>query len=185
MSDQPVRTHLETDRGTMPFQEYFVRERCEPRVQAIHYRGAERAKPSPVFDEVLHDPGLSAIILCPSNPYFSIGPILAIPEIRQRLRAAGCPVIGVSPIVEGQALKGPTGKIMAELGIPVSAEAVAEHYKGLVNAFVVDQKDSRSAEVIEKMGIRCLAANTIMHSVEDRFRLAADVLAFAGKVPRT
>jgi LPPG:FO 2-phospho-L-lactate transferase len=179
MCEQPVRTHLETDRGFLPFQHYFVRDRCEPRVQAVHYVGSNKARLSTAFDEALRNEQLSAIIFCPSNPYLSIGPILAIPGVRDGIRRSRCPVIAVSPIVEGQALKGPTGKLMAELGIPVSAEAVAAHYSGLVDGLVLDRKDASSCLAIEKMGMHCYATNTIMQNLEDRIQLARDVMSFA------
>lgn len=180
MSDQPVRTEVQTDQGLMQFQQYFVRARCEPKVSALHFAGAGNARVAPRFSELLHDDGLHATIICPSNPYLSVDPILAIPGVREAIEHSPSPTIAVSPIVAGDALKGPAAKLMAELGVPVSAAAVAEHYRGLIDGFVLDQTDAGLAKSIEGTGIACCVTNTIMKTLDDRTQLARDVLGFAG-----
>ena len=113
----PVRTVVDTDAGTLAFQDYFVRDQCRPAVRAIRFEGAGAARPTPQVLEALSAPDLAGIIICPSNPWLSVDPILAVPGLREALRASGAPIIAVSPIVGGKAVKGPTAKIMAELGI--------------------------------------------------------------------
>ena len=127
----------------------------------------------------LEDPGLEAIILCPSNPYLSIDPILSVPGVGQALAASTAPVIAVSPIVAGRALKGPTAKIMAELGVQSSAANVARHYQGLINGFVLDDQDSDEANAIREAGITVTVTNTVMENLKDRQTLAQAVLDFA------
>lgn len=183
MSDQPVRTRLDCDTAsgpaTLDFQDYFVRQRAEPRVKAIQYEGASRAPPAAALAATFTDPGLAAIFIAPSNPWLSIDPILAIPSIRAAVRSAGAPVIAVSPIVGGQALKGPTAKIMTELGLRPSAQAVADHYGDLLDGFIIDQSDAAEAAAIIDSGIAVAATQTVMHTLEDRQKLAAFALGFA------
>lgn len=184
MSDQPVRTHLQTRQGLMPFQQYFVRARCDPQVTSIQFAGAENARIAARVSELLYDDGLNAIIICPSNPYLSIDPILAIPGVRQAIEDTPSPVIAVSPIVGGRGIKGPTAKLMAELGVAVSAAAIAEHYNGLIDGLVLDQIDAPQAKLIEASGIACCVTNTVMRTLDDRIQLARDVLGFADTVRR-
>lgn len=176
MSDDDVRTYVHTDNGEMEFQLYFVREQCRPEVNRIEFRGAATATPSPEVIRALQAPDLGAIILCPSNPYLSIAPILAIPDMRKKLRAAGVPIVAVSPLVGGEAVKGPTTKIMAELGLHISALEIAQHYKGLIDGFVLDERDAHLREQFE---IPVLVTDTLMQSREDRVRVANETLAFA------
>lgn len=175
MSDEPVRTVVETDEGTMPFQEYFVARRCLPRVVAIRFEGAESARPQAGALAALAD-AAEAIVICPSNPYLSVDPILALPELRTALAAAPAPVIAVAPIVGGRAVKGPTAKIMTELGLPVSPAAVAAHYGELLDGFVLDRRD---AALEQEMPVPALVTDTIMRDRDDKVRLAHDVLDFA------
>ena len=149
MTDDPVRTVVHTDQGELAFQHYFVREQCRPAVSGFHFDGIERARPQAQMLDLLTDPALAAIILCPSNPFVSIDPVLQLPGLRKAIVHSGAPVIAVSPIVGGIALKGPAAKMMSELGLRVSAEAVAAHYKGLVNTFVLDEGDAKLAPAIE------------------------------------
>ncbi|MGO1499911.1 MAG: 2-phospho-L-lactate transferase [Marinobacter sp.] len=176
MSDNDVRTYVHTDCGELEFQHYFVREQCQPRVNRIEFRGATNAKPSPEVCAALKAPNLGAIILCPSNPYLSMAPILAIPGMREQLRAAAVPIIAVSPLVGGEAVKGPTTKIMAELGLPVSALEIVKHYAGLIDGFVLDHRDTHLKDQID---IPVLVTNTLMQTREDRVRVAEETLAFA------
>ncbi len=179
MSDQPVCTEVETDRGIMQFQEYFVRAACEPAVKGLHFAGAAEAQMAPRFAQLLAGTSLKAIIICPSNPYLSIDPILAIPGVRQAIARSRAPTIAVSPIVGGRAIKGPTAKLMAELGIPVSATAVADHYRDLIDGIVLDEADAGLAASIDSSGIACAVTQTLMTTLEERTRLARGVLEFA------
>lgn len=181
MSDDPVRTRLGTADGWLDFQDYFVRRRCEPPVREIRYEGADAAAPSAAVLAALRDPGLRAIIIGPSNPLLSIGPILAIPGIRAALEDRSAPVVAVSPIIAGQAIKGPTAKLMRELGLETSAEEVARGYAGLIDAFVVDPVDANAGF---PPAIRVFAAAAMMTTVEDRERLASAALAAADGLAR-
>lgn len=179
MSDDPIRTRLLTDTGWLDFQDYFVRQRCEPVVHQLDYAGAESAKPAPALIDALSDANLRAVIICPSNPFLSIGPILAMPGIREALAGCRAPVIAVSPIIAGQAVKGPTTKMMAELGLEVSNEEIGRCYEGLIDALVIDHADAPAAALT---GIDVVAAPTLMVSLEDRERLARTVLATADQI---
>jgi LPPG:FO 2-phospho-L-lactate transferase len=179
MSDQPVRTIVRTDQGVLPFQRYFVEQRCAPKVSGFEFQGAGQARPSPALLAALAARDLQAVVICPSNPFISIDPILAVPGMRAALAACRAPVVAVSPIVGGRAVKGPTAKMMRELGLPTSARAVAEHYGDLLDGFVLDHADADQARSIE---VPCLAARTLMASEDDKRALAAEVLAFARRL---
>ncbi len=181
MSDAPVRTVLDTDEGELAFQDYFVRRRAEPRVRAIRYEGAGLAPPDAGLASLLTDPGLAAVFIAPSNPFLSIDPILAIPSLRAALRSTRAPVIAVSPIVAGKALKGPTGKLMAELGLPVSAAAVARHYGDLLDGYILDTVDRDAADELVAGGLAVAATHTVMNTLDDRLRLAEFALGFAAR----
>lgn len=181
MTDSPVRTRVTTDEGVFDFQDYFVRHQCRPRVRAIGFAGSDEALPAAAVAGALADPALGAIVLCPSNPYLSIAPILAVPTMRALLREAGVPVVAVSPLVGGAAVKGPTAKIMAELGMPVSADEIARHYGGLIDGFVLDARD---AQLRERIAIPVHVADTLMQTSADRIRVARETLAFAASLPR-
>ena len=179
MSDDPVRTIVDTSDGPLTFQTYFVRERCRPVVTGIRFSGADEAHPSPAVVAALTKPELRAVVICPSNPYLSIDPILSLPGMRESLEAAAAPVVSVSPIVEGAALKGPTAKIMRELGIPITAAGVARHYGSLLGGFIVDQCD---ANLRDDLDVPSKTANTVMTSLSDRMSLAQAVLDFADEL---
>ena len=174
MSDTPVRTLVDTDRGTFAFQEYFVRERCEPVVRGVRFAHAAQALPAPALGAWLDAAPRPFAVICPSNPWLSVDPVLAVPGLGERL--AALPVVAVSPIVGGRALKGPAAKMMAELGLPVSALEVARHYRGLADAFVIDRQDQDQAEAIGVLGMRVLVTDTVMTDAASKRRLAADVL---------
>jgi LPPG:FO 2-phospho-L-lactate transferase len=182
MSDTPVRTRVDTDAGDLAFQEYFVRERCQPVVRRIRFEGAEGARPSPELAAALARDDIGAVIVCPSNPYLSIDPILAVAGIRAFL-AAHPRVVAVSPIVGGEAIKGPTAKLMRELGIDPSGLSVARHYRGLLNGLIIDRVDAADAAALEGEGLRVLVTDTVMHSDEDRMRLAREAVDFATGAP--
>jgi LPPG:FO 2-phospho-L-lactate transferase len=179
MSDQPVRTIVHSDAGRLTFQEYFVRANAVPRVHRFEYAGAEGAKPSASV-ELLSD--ARGVFIGPSSPWLSIGPLLAISGWLTALAAASAPVVGVSPIVGGRALKGPTAKLMAELGVEVSALGIARHYGALLDGLVIDEADAALTPAIEALGIRCKVASTVMHDDEGRAALARVVLAFADEL---
>jgi LPPG:FO 2-phospho-L-lactate transferase len=176
MSDDPVRTRLRTDAGWLDFQDYFVRQRCEPAVREIAFVGAEDARPQPEFLAALRDASLRAIIVCPSNPLISIAPILAVSGVRAALRDCAAPVVAVSPIVAGRAIKGPTAKMMRELGLETTAAAVARHYGDLLDGYLVDRGD---AGIAASCGGEVRSAATLMVTLTDREALAREVLAFA------
>jgi LPPG:FO 2-phospho-L-lactate transferase len=177
MSDQPVRTIVETDEGDLPFQEYFVHRGCQPRVRGFRFAGVESAKPVPEAHEAIRSS--DAIIICPSNPWVSIDPILRVLTPIFAGETQGLNVVAVSPIIGGQAVKGPAAKMYAELGIEPSAMAVMNHYHGLLKGFVLDNVD---AHLMDGVSIETLATDTLMRSFKDRARLAQDVLHFAGKL---
>ncbi len=179
MSDQPVRTLVRTDAGILPFQRYFVERRCAPRVRGFEFEGAGDARLTPGLGEALGHEGLESVVICPSNPFISIDPILAVPGMRAALVACRAPVIAVTPIIGGRAVKGPTAKMMTELGMPTSARAVADHYDDLIDGFVLDQADADQATAID---LPRLATRTLMVSEDDKRALAAEVLAFARRL---
>ncbi len=179
MSDTPVRTQVVTDHGQLDFQHYFVRDAAEPVVRELKYIGACDATPTSAVLTALQDPDLTAIVIAPSNPYLSIDPILAIPGLRAAIQAATAPVIAVSPIVDGTALKGPTAKIMSELGIKPSAAAVFRHYGDLLDGFIADEQDRDMVCGAEKLNLPVRICNTIMNTLDDKIELAKATLDFA------
>jgi LPPG:FO 2-phospho-L-lactate transferase len=179
MSDDKVRTRLRTEEGWLDFQDYFVRLRCAPVISELAFAGAETSHPHPDFLAALAAPELRAVILCPSNPFISIDPILAVPGVRDALRACRAPVIAVSPIVAGQAVKGPTAKMMAELGLPVDAATPSRHYADFLDVYIADETD---AAAVADLDIAVVLARTLMQSLADREALARTVLAAADRV---
>ena len=184
MSDDPIRTLVETDEGRLAFQDYFVRRQCAPRLRSVVFAGAAAARATSGAVEALGDPRLDAIVLCPSNPYVSVAPILAIAELRNALDQRRVPLVAVSPIIGGKAVKGPAAKMMAELGAESSALGIARHYLGLIDGLVIDDADRDLADGIEKLGIRVHVTDTIMRDAAGRQRLAAQTLGFAQSLPR-
>jgi LPPG:FO 2-phospho-L-lactate transferase len=176
MCDEPVRTLVRTAEGVLPFQRYFVEQRCAPHVLGFEFQGASDARPTPALLAALASESLEAVVICPSNPFISIDPILAVPGMRAAIAGCRAPVIAVSPIIGGQAVKGPTAKMMAELGMPTTARAIAEHYGGLIDGFVLDRAD---ADLASDIAVPCLARRTLRASEDDKRSLAAEVLAFA------
>lgn len=188
MTDGPVRTqvHLQ-EGGSLNFQHYFVRDRCVPQVKGFDFKGIEQAKVSESFARILSAVP-QAIILCPSNPFVSIDPILKLDNVAEKMKESGAPVITVSPIVGGQALKGPAAKMMAELGMPQTALAVAGHYAEnyphLIGGFVLDKVDAGQEKSIMDLGLKTLVTNTVMQTLDDRIQLGRDVLEFAASFRR-
>ena len=174
MSDDPVRTRVLTPHGPLAFQHYFVRDRCAPKAIGFEFAGADAASANPAipFDSV------TAIVICPSNPFVSVDPILAVNGMRDALLATGAPIVAVSPIVGGRAIKGPTAKMMRELGIPVTTVEVAKHYAGLVSHFVVDEVDACARTKVAALGMETVTLQTVMSSTDHRVQLARAVLEF-------
>jgi LPPG:FO 2-phospho-L-lactate transferase len=175
MSDDSVPTMLETDEGRMHLQDYLVRRRCEPKLKAIAFEGVERARPAPGVIEAIED--ADGIVVSPSNPLISIGPILAVAGVREALRKRRADVGVVCPLVGGKSLKGPSDKMMAELGYEVSAVGAAKLYRDVCGTFVIDELDEAAAAAIEALGMRAVVQPTVMTSTEDKERLARHVLA--------
>ena len=183
MTDDIVATVVEIAGGEqLTFQHYFVRERCQPVVTGFHFEGIDQARISPLFQKMLKDPHLAAIVICPSNPCISIDPVLFLPCVRQALQNASAPVVAVSPIAQAKAVKGPTAKILKELGMSVSATTVARYYQDFLDGFVLDTQDQTLAEEIEMLGMGVTVTNTIMKTLEDRIKLARETLEFAGQL---
>jgi LPPG:FO 2-phospho-L-lactate transferase len=181
MADEPVRTVVETEAGSLAFQEYFVRDQCRPVVRSIRYDGTASARITPQVMQALASPDLAGVIICPSNPWLSIDPVLAIPGMRGAMRASGAPVIAVTPIVGGKALKGPTAKIMAELGIAPDARSIASHYGDLIDGFVLDTQDAQAMDTIARPAT---ITNTVMHTLDDKIALARHCLAFCARLAK-
>ncbi len=179
MSDAPVRTQVETDEGWLDFQRYFVAEQCKPVVKMIRFKGAGSA-PSPVLAQALARADLAAVIICPSNPFLSVDPILAVAGVRTALEGLDVPIVAVSPLVGGKAVKGPLSKLLAELGSGSDNLAVAGHYGALIDHFVIDRSDATDAEGLRAMGLSVTVTETLMRDANDRERLARAALAAAG-----
>jgi len=179
MSDDPVGTVIDTADGALPFQHWFVRLRCEPAVTAIRFDGAATARPSPPVAATLASEALDAIVLCPSNPFVSIDPIAAIAAIGTALTARTVPLVAVSPIIGGAAVKGPAAKMMADRGLPVSPLGIARYYGERIDGLVIDREDAALAKEIEREGIKVMVTQTLMKNAADESELADHTLAFA------
>ena len=174
MSDDPVATVVQTGEGPLAFQRYFVERRCEPAVQAIRFEGAETARPAPGVIEAIH--AADAILIAPSNPFLSIDPPLAVPGLRAALDKARAPVVAVSPIVGGVAVKGPTAKLMRELGLEVSNAGIAAHYHGLIDGLVIHNGDDAPE------GVELAQTDTMMRDDRDKMRVAEVALMLATSI---
>ena len=180
MTDERVRTVLHTDENDLDFQEYFVRRNCGPIIRSISFTDVGLSKPSSALVQYFSESPPSLIIICPSNPFLSIDPILNVPGLTELISNLGAPVVGVSPIVSGEALKGPAGKIFAELNRKVSALSVAEYYSEkypeLISYFVIDSVDKDLANSIQSLGLSVIITNTIMITDLDKKELALSLL---------
>jgi LPPG:FO 2-phospho-L-lactate transferase len=177
MSDDPVPTMIDTEEGELHFQEYLVKRRAEPVVRGIRFNGAEKARPAKGVLDAIHD--ADRILVCPSNPLISIGPILAVPGIRDALRARKAKVIAVCPIVAGKSLKGPSDKMLAELGHEASAHGVAKLYADFTGTFVIDPADRAQAESIRNLGMKVAVVPTVMKTRAQKRKLARSLLALS------
>jgi LPPG:FO 2-phospho-L-lactate transferase len=182
MSDDRVRTYVETDEGSVTFQEYFHELACEPAVRGFHYAGAEEARMPEALLEALHAPDLEVIVICPANPYHAIQPILRVSGMKELLKQRRVPVVAVTPIVGGRALKGSAGKIMRDLGREPSARSVATEYLRFIDGFVLDSEDAGLVESVRSLGMEVVALPTIMRTLDDRVALAHEVLDFAANI---
>ena len=179
MSDDPVRTQVRTSEGWLEFQDYFVRRRCEPAVLELAFAGAAEARPHPEVIAAFNTERLRAVLICPSNPFISVDPILAVPGLRTAIEQCGAPVVGVSPIIGNRAVKGPTAKMMGELGHEVTAAAVARHYGSLLDGYILDHEDQAA---VPEIGVRTSVARTLMVTLEDREELASHALDLADDI---
>ena len=179
MTDDRVHTRVRTKEGWLAFQDYFVRRQCAPVISAIDFKGAAEARPHPDFLAALRCEQLEAVIVCPSNPFISVEPILALPGVRMALADCAAPVIAVSPVIAGRAVKGPTAKMMTELGLEASAITVAQRYTDFLDAYVLDEQD---AGLTRQLSVPAIAAKTLMTTLEDREALARIVLDLAHSV---
>jgi LPPG:FO 2-phospho-L-lactate transferase len=173
MSDQPVATMLETDRGPLEFQRYFVEQRCEPAVRSILFEGAAQAAPAPgVVDAIL---SADMVLIAPSNPFLSVDPLLAVPALRAALERTAAPIVAVSPLIGGKAVKGPTAKLMSDLNMTVDNDAIARHYAGLIDAMLIDSGDRCDAP-----DIAIAHCATLMTTLADKIRVAQAAIDLAG-----
>lgn len=174
MTESPVPTIVHTDEGILGFQDYFVRRKCQPRVRGFTFKGIEQSRPAPGVMEALASAG--AVVVCPSNPFISIGPILAVPGIRDAIRRAEATVAAVSPVVGGRAIKGPTAAMLGQLGHEVSAAGVAALYADILDAFILDRRDEMLRSRISDLDLAVRTAETVMDSAKARVELARTVL---------
>lgn len=184
MSDDLVRTQVLTDAGWVDFQRWFVENQCAEKVFDVRFEGAQRARPAPEFRAALARDDLAAIVLCPSNPFLSVDPILSIPGVRDALAERQVPLIAVSPIIGGSAVKGPLAKMLAERGQAVNNLAIARHYQDhwgdLLDCLLIDHADEADVPTLQARGLTAAVTRTLMREAADRERLAKEVLAIAG-----
>lgn len=182
MTDDTVSTLVETSEGTLNFQDYFVRHRCTPRVTGFRFLAAHESSIQPDLRAALGSPRLQAVIVCPSNPFVSIGPILALPGLRNLIERSPVPVVAISPLIGGRAVKGPLAKMMMELGSPTTNEALADHYRGIVTHWVIDQGDAAECGVLRGKGLQCRSMPTLMKDDADRVGLAQALLQYCNDI---
>jgi LPPG:FO 2-phospho-L-lactate transferase len=178
MSDDRVRTMVVTESAVLPFQQYFVKLRCEPRVLGVVFDGIERARPTPEVMEALEAAEL--IVIAPSNPVVSVGPILSLEGVRERLRKSDAKRLAVSPLIGGKTVKGPADKMLAALGIDPTAIGVFKLYSDIIDIMVLDREDSKLAPLIEESGKRCIVTDTLIRSRQESTRLAKTILENVG-----
>jgi LPPG:FO 2-phospho-L-lactate transferase len=182
MSDDPVRTNVLTDDGAITFQQYYNELGCDPAVRGLQYAGAAEARISDEVLDALHSDDLEAVVIGPANPYHGIRPILELNGMRELIRRRGAPVVAVTPVVGGKALKGSAGKMMRELGREPTALGAATEYRQFADGFVIDREDLALAEGVRSLGMQVLAVHTVMRTLDDRLALARSVLDFARSI---
>ncbi len=178
-TDDPLKTLVKTPEGIMNFQQYFVRDQCRSKIISLQYEGSENAQLCSALEETLENSVLESVVVCPSNPFLSIDPILAIKGLREKLKKSKASVIAVSPIVGGNAVKGPTANNMRDLGFTVSACSIAKYYSDFIDGFILDKGDENEITEIESLGIRVGLADTVMNDLQSKIKLAEDVLRFS------
>ena len=181
MSNHPVQTFLETEDGEMSFQDYFVKNKCKPKVKNILFK-SKKPVATDAVKRSLMDKNLDGIVFCPSNPYLSIDPILSINRIRKLIENQKKPRIAISPIVGHDSVKGPTSKLMKEMGVEVSSLSIAKHYKGLIDGIIIDHEDEKEAQKIREMGIEVKLSKIIVETLEEKMRLAKESLEFIKEI---
>ena len=181
MSNHPVQTFLETEDGEMSFQDYFVKNKCKPKVKNILFK-SKKPVATDAVKRSLMDKNLDGIVFCPSNPYLSIDPILSIDRIRKLIENQKKPRIAISPIVGHDSVKGPTSKLMKEMGVEVSSLSIAKHYKGLIDGIIIDHEDEKEAQKIREMGIEVKLSKIIVETLEEKMRLAKESLEFIKEI---
>ena len=184
MSNHMVHTTLDTNIGEISFQDYFVRKKCEPVVKNIIFK-SKKPVATDAVNRALKAQDLNGLVICPSNPYLSIDPILSIPRIKKLIQNLKKPRIAISPIVDGDSIKGPTSKIMQEMGIEVSSSSIAKHYQGLIDGIIIDQSDEAQVNNIEKMGIQVKLANIIVKTKTEKNKLAQESLEFLDEISKS
>ena len=181
-TDDSLKTLVKTPKGILSFQHYFVRDQCRPKILGLKYEGLENAQPCPALEEALESSLLETVVLCPSNPFLSIDPILAVKGVREKLKSSNARVLAVSPIVGGDAVKGPTANNLRDLGFSVSAYTIAKYYSDFIDGFMLDKEDENEISRIESLGIQVGLADTVMTDLQSKIKLAEDVLRFSETV---
>ena len=178
-TDDSLKTLVKTPKGILSFQHYFVRDQCRPKILGLKYEGLENAQPCPALEEALESSLLETVVVCPSNPFLSIDPILAVKGVREKLKSCKARVLAVSPIVGGDAVKGPTANNLRDLGFSVSAYTIAKYYSDFIDGFMLDKGDENEISRIESLGMRVGLADTVMTDLQSKIKLAEDVLRFS------
>ena len=178
-TDDSLKTLVKTPKGILSFQHYFVRDQCSPKILELKYEGLENAQPCPALEEALESSLLETVVVCPSNPFLSIDPILAVKGVREKLKSSNARVLAVSPIVGGDAVKGPTANNLRDLGFSVSAYTIAKYYSDFIDGFMLDKEDENEISRIESLGIQVGLADTVMTDLQSKIKLAEDVLQFS------
>ena len=181
MSDHMIQTVVDTDKGSMPFQEYFVKESTNPKVREVSFESKHPETTKEVL-EAINDPEVTGFLVAPSNPYLSIDPILSIDKIKQTIMQSNKPRVAVSPIIGGDSVKGPTAKIMEQMGFEVSVMTVANHYENLIDGLIIDNADKKYIQAIESSGIKVKVTNILMHDNDDKTRLAEEAIEFLNEL---
>ena len=181
-TDDSLKTLVKTPKGILSFQHYFVRDQCRPKILGLKYEGLENAQPCPALEEALESSLLETVVVCPSNPFLSIDPILAVKGVREKLKISKARVIAVSPIVGGDAVKGPTANNLRDLGFSVSAYTIAKYYSDFIDGFMLDKGDENEISRIESLGMQVGLADTVMTDLQSKIKLAEDVLRFSETV---
>ena len=178
-TDDSLKTLVKTPEGILSFQHYFVKDQCRSKILALQFEGSENAHPSFALGKALESSLLEMVVICPSNPFLSVDPILAIKGLKEKLKKCKARVIAVSPIVDGNAVKGPTANNMRDLGLTVSSFSIAKYYSDFIDGFILDKGDEKEINKIESLGLRVGLADTVMTDLKSKIKLAEDVIRFS------